>query len=187
MARYALVIGITDYDRRNFLPPLSKPASDAEAVAQFLESTRTFENVERLPNRWIPEEKRYEVVPGKVTSNEMYQALEKILLGEQTKRQEVFIYFSGHGFRVVHRNGTSEAYLATSDSQPNGGETAISLKRELNYLIKQSELSNLLVLLDCCHAGALLAENQKLDRASLAGFLQDTGRKKLKVGNGNDS
>ncbi len=77
MARYALVIGITDYDRRNFLPPLSKPASDAEAVARFLESTGTFANVERLPNRWIPEETRYEVVPGKVTGDAILDFVEK--------------------------------------------------------------------------------------------------------------
>jgi energy-coupling factor transporter ATP-binding protein EcfA2 len=166
VVRYALVIGITDYDNRNFLAPLSKPADDAEAVAKFLESTG-FENVERLPKQWIPEEKHDKVVPGKVTSDELYQALEKILSGEQTKRQEVFIYFSGHGFRVLHRNRTFEAYLATSNSQPNGGETAISLTRELNYLIERSKLSNLVVLLDCCHAGALLAGNQELDRALL--------------------
>lgn len=45
MARYALVIGINDYD---FLPSLSKPAQDAEAVAQFLEKTGAFADVKRL-------------------------------------------------------------------------------------------------------------------------------------------
>ena len=56
MARYALVIGINDYDNRNFLPSLSKLAKDAEAVAKFLENTGTFANVERQPNRWIAAE-----------------------------------------------------------------------------------------------------------------------------------
>ncbi|MDJ0586657.1 caspase family protein, partial [Microcystis sp. M49636_WE2] len=125
MARYALVIGINDYDNRNFLPSLSKPAKDAEAVAKFLENTGTFANVERLPNRWIAAEKRYEVVPGKVTGNEVLQALKQILSGEQTKNQEVLIYFSGHGFRLINRIGDGEAYLATSDSQPDG-KNAIS-------------------------------------------------------------
>ena len=63
MARYALVIGITNYDDQDFLRTLTKPAKDAEAIAQFLESTRTFENVKRLPEYWISEEKRYKVVP----------------------------------------------------------------------------------------------------------------------------
>jgi formylglycine-generating enzyme required for sulfatase activity len=166
MARYALVIGITDYNNQNFLPPLSKPAIDAEAVAKFLESTGTFANVERLPNRWIPAEQRYEVIPGKVTGDAILQALQQILLGEQTKNQEVFIYFSGHGFRLTNRIGDSEAYLATSDSQPDG-KNAISLERELNRLLRRSSLGNLVVLLDCCHAGALLAGNQELDRTLL--------------------
>ncbi|MDB9403844.1 SUMF1/EgtB/PvdO family nonheme iron enzyme [Microcystis sp. CS-574] len=166
MARYALVIGINDYDDRNFLPSLSKPAKDAEAVAQFLENTKTFENVERLPNRWIAAEKRFEVVSGKVTGNEVLQALQQILSGEQTKNQEVLIYFSGHGFRLINRIGDGEAYLATSDSQPDG-KNAISLDRELNPLLRRSSLSNLVVMLDCCHAGALLPENRELDRILL--------------------
>jgi len=166
MARYALVIGINDYDNRNFLPSLSKPAKDAEAVAKFLENTGTFANVERLPNRWIAAEKRYEVVPGKVTGNEVLQALKQILSGEQTKNQEVLIYFSGHGFRLINRIGDGEAYLATSDSQPDG-KNAISLDRELNPLLRRSSLSNLVVMLDCCHAGALLPENRGLDRILL--------------------
>jgi hypothetical protein len=163
--RYALVIGITDYDNWNFLPNLSKPAIDAEAVAQFLESTG-FENVDRLPNRWIEAEKRYEVVPGKVMGDAILQALKQILLGEQTKNQEVFIYFSGHGFCLTNDIGDFEAYLATSDSQRDG-KNAISLERTFNRLLQRSKLSNLVVLLDCCHAGALLSENRELDRTLL--------------------
>jgi len=166
MARYTLVIGINDYDNRNFLPSLSKPAKDAEAVAQFLEKTGTFADVKRLPDHWIPAEKRYEIVPGKVTGNEVLQALQEILLGEQTKNQEVLIYFSGHGFRLTNRIGDGEAYLATSDSQPDG-KNAISLDRELNPLFRRSNLSNLVVMLDCCHSGALLPENRELNRTLL--------------------
>ncbi|TRU18009.1 MAG: diguanylate cyclase [Microcystis aeruginosa Ma_QC_B_20070730_S2] len=166
MARYALVIGINHYDNPNFLPSLSKPAKDAEAAAKFLEKTGTFANVERLPNCWIAAEKRHEVVPGKVTGNEVLQALKQILSGEQTENQEVLIYFSGHGFRLINRIGDGEAYLATSDSQPDG-KNAISLDRELNPLLRRSSLSNLVVMLDCCHAGALLPENRELDRILL--------------------
>jgi len=88
------------------------------------------------------------------------------LSGEQTKNQEVLIYFSGHGFRLINRIGDGEAYLATSDSQPDG-KNAISLDRELNPLLRRSSLSNLVVMLDCCHAGALLPENRGLDRILL--------------------
>ena len=163
MARYALVIGINDYD---FLPSLSKPAQDAEAVAQFLEKTRTFANVKRLPNRWIPAEERYEVVPEKVTKDKVLEALKEILSGEQTENQEVLIYFSGHGFCLTNDIGDRETYLATSDSQRDG-QKAISLERGLNRLLHRSNLSNLVVMLDCCHAGALLPENPELNRTLL--------------------
>lgn len=166
MARYALVIGINHYDNPNFLPPLSKPAKDAEAVAQFLENTGEFTDVKRLPNRWIPAEERYEVVPGKVTKDKVLEALKEILSGEQTKNQEVLIYFSGHGFCLTNDIGDREAYLATSDSQRDG-QKAISLERGLNRLLHRSNLSNLVVMLDCCHAGALLPENRELNRTLL--------------------
>jgi uncharacterized caspase-like protein len=87
-------------------------------------------------------------------------------LGEQTKNQEVFIYFSGHGFCLTNDIGDFEAYLATSDSQRDG-KNAISLERTFNRLLQRSKLSNLVVLLDCCHAGALLSENRELDRTLL--------------------
>ncbi len=166
MARYALVIGINHYDNPNFLPSLSKPAKDAEAVAKFLENTGTFANVERLPNCLIAAEKRYEVVPGKVTKDKVLEALKEILSGEQTENQEVLIYFSGHGFCLTNDIGDRETYLATSDSQRDG-QKAISLERGLNRLLHRSNLSNLVVMLDCCHAGALLPENRGLDRILL--------------------
>jgi WD40 repeat protein len=180
MARYALVVGITEYDNRNFLPNLNKPAIDAEAVAQFLEKTGMFKEVERLPNRWIPEEKRYEITPGRVTSDQMYDALKKILQGDQTRNQEVWIYFSGHGFRTANRSGNKHyGYLATSDSRLDSinAVNAISLNDDLNELLSQSSLSNLVVLLDCCHAGALLDTSLELTRNAIEPNLPDFTQK----------
>jgi tetratricopeptide (TPR) repeat protein len=155
MARYALVIGIADYDS-TCLPTLKKSATDAEAVARVLEQCGTFQEVLRLPRRWIKEENRYEIIPKRLTGEELIQALRTFLL-EQATKQEALIYFAGHGFQSLSAMGLQKGYLATSNCAIDG-RNAIPLD-ELNWLINQSDLSSLVVLLDCCHAGSLLERN----------------------------
>lgn len=155
MARYALVVGIAEYDSSS-LPPLKKSATDAEAVAQALERYGNFQEVIRLPARWIKDENRYEIVPKKLTGQELSQALKTFLL-EQAVKQEALIYFAGHGFQALSSMGVQNGYLATSNCAIDG-RNAIPLD-EFNWLISQSDLSSLVVLLDCCHAGSLLERN----------------------------
>ncbi|MEH2408609.1 nSTAND1 domain-containing NTPase [Nostoc sp.] len=148
MARYALVVGITDYT--NQLPNLTKPATDAEAVEQVLKAHGDFEDIA--------------VLKGKVSTTKLAEAL-KTLLQQQAVKNEALIYFTGHGITVSDSLGTQQAYLATSDltivTQGNqiieqtGGISLLSL----NNLIRDSDLSNLVVLLDCCHSGEFLERN----------------------------
>ncbi|MEH1932210.1 MAG: caspase family protein, partial [Nostoc sp.] len=148
MARYALVVGITDYT--NQLPKLSKPATDAEAVAQVLKAHGDFEDIA--------------VLKGKVSTNKLAEALKTLLL-QQADKKEALIYFTGHGIPVSSSLGKLQAYLATSDltiftedTKIVGQKGGISLA-ELNELIKESDLSSLVVLLDCCHSGDFLERN----------------------------
>ncbi|MEH2254524.1 nSTAND1 domain-containing NTPase, partial [Nostoc sp.] len=148
MARYALVVGITDY--KNQLPNLTKPATDAEAVEQVLKAHGDFEDIA--------------VLKGKVSTTKLSEAL-KTLLQQQAVKNEALIYFTGHGITVSDSLGTQQAYLATSDltivTQGNqiidqtGGISLLSL----NNLIRDSDLSSLVVLLDCCHSGEFLERN----------------------------
>lgn len=145
MARYALVVGITDYT--NQLPNLTKPATDAEAVEQVLKAHGDFEDIA--------------VLKGKVSTNKLAEAF-KTLLQQQAVKNEALIYFTGHGITVSDSLGTQQAYLATSDLtivtqgkqiiEQAGGISLLSL----NNLIRDSDLSSLVVLLDCCHSGEFL-------------------------------
>ncbi len=161
MKRYALVVGISKYDSY-YLENLKKAAVDAEAIAKLLEKHGNFQGVKRLPAKWLThsccevgETKR---LTGKTLTDEL-----KYFLTEQAANSEALIYFSGHGIAVFDElDEEQEGFLATSDcevekkdrdilSQQNG----ISLRR-LNNLIQKSQVSSLVVILDCCHAGSML-------------------------------
>ncbi|MCW5319524.1 hypothetical protein GTQ43_40065 [Nostoc sp. KVJ3] len=161
MTRYALVVGITDY--KSPLSTLSKPATDAEAVAKVLKEHGDFENIELLK--------------GKATKQQLGEAL-KILLRQQAVNNEALIYFTGHGITVSDLElETQQAYLATSDLQivTQGNQiveqtSGISLIN-FNQLIKESHLSSLVVLLDCCYSGHFL-ERHLIEKTLTAFSLQ---------------
>ncbi|HEY9859166.1 MAG TPA: caspase family protein, partial [Candidatus Obscuribacterales bacterium] len=159
MARYALVIGIAQY--KSPLKNLDKTTIDAEAVAQILEKCSDFEKVTRLPARLNPENNVYEMVSRGVTGAELGQALKTFFL-ERADKSEALIYFTGHGLTVSDHLGQKKGYLATSDCviEAQGQEIVeqqhgIALD-SLNDLIRASNLSNLVLLLDCCHGGYFL-------------------------------
>jgi len=162
MARYALVVGISQYCSP--LKNLEKTATDAEAVAQVLEKYGDFVEVKRLPSRRNPQTQKREMVAKVVTGAELGQALQTLLL-EQACQNEALIYFTGHGITVPGNLGQPRGYLATSDCEIEAeGQQIINQKHgiafdDLNDLISKSELSSLVVLLDCCHSGHFLERN----------------------------
>ncbi|MFG6097076.1 NB-ARC domain-containing protein [Leptothoe sp. ISB3NOV94-8A] len=158
MARYALVVGISDY-KSNYLKNLSKPIGDAEAIAQLL---RDHGQCERVT-----------VLSGHVTAEELEDALTK-LIQQDAARNEAFIYFTGHGLAVKGGLGGTKGYLATSDctvtienNQPKRQTKAISFS-DLNDLICDSDLSSLVMFIDACHSGELI-ESELVER-SFAGL-----------------
>ncbi|MEH2465839.1 nSTAND1 domain-containing NTPase, partial [Nostoc sp.] len=150
MARYALVLGIAKYDNFTNLP---KAVNDAKQIAQVLREQGKF-GVQPLPGKLIESENRWEITPDKkLTGKELGQAL-RIFLLEKAKGADALIYFAGHGFEAPSLTGEAKGYLATSDCNKDG-QYAIAFD-DLNTLISKSQLSSLVVLLDCCYAGSLL-------------------------------
>lgn len=66
MTRYALVIGVSEYQSSS-LSKLPKAATDAEEVAKVLETHGNFQ-VERLPKQWNQETKCWELAKKQVTN-----------------------------------------------------------------------------------------------------------------------
>lgn len=141
MARYALVVGIAEYDT-DLLPALTGVTTDIEAVAQILEHHGNFQEVKRLS--------------GRLTCRKLKQALREFLL-EQAAKSEALIYLSSHGITVSDFLGVQNGYLATSDCVIKTEGQLVKQKKgfplhSFNELIHQSDLKSLVVILDCCHS-----------------------------------
>ncbi|MEB3357613.1 MAG: caspase family protein [Synechococcales bacterium] len=161
MKRYALVIGIGDYDS---LPKLSKPANDARAIAKVLKDHGDFQEVTLLSGT--------KSKPGWVDYGKLDEELVKFL--KQAANQDALIYFTGHGFTVEESEFDQRGYLATSsckvklkDKRIISQEEGLSFNK-LNGLIQKANLSSLLMLLDCCHSGFLIED--ELVKKSLLAF-----------------
>jgi hypothetical protein len=153
MARYGLVVGVAKY--KIPLGSLSKTEGDANAVAKLLKQYGDFEDIQ--------------VLTGEVTAKQLEDAVGR-LLKERADRNEALIYYTGHAVVVKGNFSKKRGYLAlsntvlkTSNGEITGIENGIALD-DLSGLIGEAKLSNLVVLLDCCHSETLLEESQ--------GFLQ---------------
>ncbi len=155
MAKYALVIGIQKYGGNGF-SDLKKPAADAEAIAQILEKHGDFVKVKRSPSRWNQEKNSYEIAETKLDGKTLEQEITEFF--EQVGNNEALIYFSGHGYQI-EKLGNKKGYLVTSNCTTETVATHGIALDDLNNLILRTELSSLVVLLDCCHAGSLLEKN----------------------------
>ncbi|MFM7888818.1 MAG: caspase domain-containing protein, partial [Pseudanabaena sp.] len=153
MARYGLVVGVVKY--KSPLGSLSKTEGDAKAVNDLLKQHGDFEDIQ--------------VLTGDVTAKQLEDALGRLLL-ERADRNEALIYYTGHAVVVKGNFNKKRGYLAlsnttlkTGNGEITGIENGIALD-DLSGLIGEAKLSNLVVLLDCCHSETLLEESK--------GFLQ---------------
>ncbi|NEO76511.1 caspase family protein [Moorena sp. SIO4G3] len=164
MARYALVIGISKYDDKYF-SMLNKAYTDASAVAEVLNKDKRYKYVKVLTDN--------------VTTKKIADTL-KEFLQKKADFNEALIYFTGHGFKVFDSLDIEEptGYIATENCTVTLEDEKITAQKgglalsALSKLIIQSNLSNLVLLLDACHSGLFLEQN--LIESSLQAFSSKT-------------
>ncbi|MBE9069524.1 caspase family protein, partial [Leptolyngbya cf. ectocarpi LEGE 11479] len=160
MAKYALVIGLTDYDDFN---QLTRPATDAQVVAEVLQTYGGYRITSILA----------------ATDYDEIVAQLKTFLQQTAHKNEALIYITGHSF-LVQDDFTEEqaGYIATSNCRVRRENDAIVEQRHgipfvnFNKLIAKADLSNLVLLLDTCHSGGLI--EQGLFQQSFNTFGQKT-------------
>ena len=128
----ALVVGIDDYPNS----PLNGCVNDASAIANTLET-----NGDGSPNFSV----KLIASPGEdVNRSNLREAIDQLFTGESDM---ALLYFSGHG--LIKSTG---GYLVTKDASRY--DEGVSMDEILN-IANKSKAKNKIIILDCCHSGAL--------------------------------
>ncbi len=153
MSRDALVVGINLYSD---LPPLNKPANDAEAIAQLLETKGGF-RVKRLP--CIEQDGQLCIDDsGAIGFEQLQQEIVQLFNPEIGDLPEtVLLFFAGHNLK--------DGFIAASDTNPVKNTKAISFQW-LADLLQASPIHQQVVWIDSCFSGLFL---------DLSGFQNLTG------------
>ncbi|MBD2194479.1 eIF2A-related protein [Calothrix parietina] len=160
MEREALVIGINRYptliQKPSDRPPhLKAPATDAEAIAQILETYGKF-HVERLPVAYNQDGSYFVDPQQQLTVQELETAIVQLFNPPgRSIPDTALLFFAGHGLRK-DIGGVTEGFLAASDTCPVIGQWGLSLDW-LRKLLQSSPVRQQIVWLDCCYSGELLS------------------------------
>ena len=144
-ARYAVVIGINDYQDPQ-IPDLKYAEADARAVHETLTD----------PQIGGIEKKNAILLLGReATTRNVRKALTD--LRTIPKDATVFIFFSGHGAKEA-----GEAFWVTYDSELGGLAYSALPDREIRALTDKVPSNRLIMLLDCCYAAATVKEQKSV-------------------------
>jgi formylglycine-generating enzyme required for sulfatase activity len=108
-AKYALVIGVTDYDSASKLTVCGK---DAINFASMLKSRFGFENVVLMTDEAGTDKAM------KPTQRNIKKALENLYTGIIPDKSEVVFFYSGHGTRARDVGGNDADWLVPEDGEP---------------------------------------------------------------------
>ncbi len=130
----ALIVGINDYPNS----PLHGCVNDANSIGTILES-----NGDGSPN-FAVKMMTSSTSTSTITRTKLREAIETLFSGESDM---VLLYFSGHGY--IKSTG---GYLVTTDARKF--DEGVSMDEVLK-LANDSKAKNKVIILDCCHSGAM--------------------------------
>ncbi|MCB0306615.1 MAG: caspase family protein, partial [Calditrichaeota bacterium] len=135
---FAFIVGIDDYDQQGDAPPLQTAVSDARALARVLKQKPHEFSVTLLEN------------PNGAQLRELLDVtIPDLNIGAHDR---VLFYFAGHGI-ADDAEGRPEGYLLPADARLDAVDSFLPMKR-LYEALRPLECPHLLLVLDCCFAGA---------------------------------
>jgi len=137
--RYAFITGINRYGKN--IPPLGSAVRDAQAIARILADIHGYE-----VDLHIDED----------ATLEKLRALFNGLPGRVSEDDRVVIYFAGHGIAETGGDGDVEGprgYFVPQDADRDNLQSFLPMA-EVQQALDQLKCKHVLILLDCCFAGA---------------------------------
>lgn len=138
--RKALVVGINHYDH---YPPLTGCIKDAKRIGELLKWHGLTGDAQ--PNFHTRLLLSGDYPDKKITRTRLRKEVEAFFDFEQGKADVALFYFSGHGYE-----NSLGGYLVTQDARAY--EEGFSVN-DLLILANNSGIGEIVILLDCCHAG----------------------------------
>ncbi len=146
-AGIALVVGIGDYQDAERISSLSFAAADAKAVADVLADP----DVCRFPRENV-----LLLTDTQARRDEVVRRLSKWLPERAAGAEIAVIYFAGHGL-VQAVGSQEEGYLLPCDADPDDLATRGVAMSDVARWIDGVRARAVVVCLDCCHAGKIVA------------------------------
>jgi uncharacterized caspase-like protein len=145
--RKAIVIGINKYQSDPIIPELEGAENDAEEIRDMLVE---YGNFEISNNHYL--------VGRDATRRNILTAVSDIFRKDD-KYDLVTFYFSGHG---IPDETTKDGYIAPYDYHPNDPIiSGINMAELKKAIYNTKNISNTIILLDCCYAGIVTTDTSK--------------------------
>lgn len=134
---YAVVIGINDY--QNGIPELKTAANDAKRLAEVLVQDHGYSDTNV---RCLTQD----------VNGSIIRELLGTLRNEVRSDDRLLFYFAGHGVALEGEDGPA-GYLIPQDASRQDADTYLAMT-ELHDGLSKIECRHMLLILDCCFAGA---------------------------------
>lgn len=158
MKRYAILIGSSRFDPKSGLDPLRCPENDVDGMHEIVAAQELGAFTETFPLKNVPHHK---------VIDQIEETLE-VATGDD----QILIYYSGHGKTDL----PGDLYLTTSNTKEGKLFSSSVPVMSLRTLIRNSRCKKIMMILDCCFAGAA---GQAFTKSS-----KDEKLKELARGNG---
>jgi len=156
---FALIIGISQYQKLPHELWLQYPDADAKTFAQFLESPR---------GGAVPADQILLLTNQQATTSAVRNAFKTFLKDKPGHNDTVYVLIAGHG--TVDATG---AYILTSDSDPNNLSGTAMPMSELHSVVEDelNRAGRVILLADVCRAATIAGQKTE----SLGGVVKDLG------------
>jgi len=150
----AYFVAVNKYDSES-INDLESPLHDVEALKEVLEKYHGFSIYDIHDEAVLSDQDPVNKSPFHPTSTEILDFLSNINVSEKAR---VIIYFACHGI-AVDSDGSPEGYLLAANATPGQRDTFLKM-RDVFEKINLLKCKHLLLILDCCYAGAFRWANK---------------------------